>query len=568
MSKESVTLAKEIIKIHFGPTMAKVCQHLLNGRITYKLLVLKSGVTKDVVRECLLVGLQNNFIYYIEEFPVTWYVISIESVIKRLRYPLYLNVARRKFGSDAEILLSILITNGRMTNKQLVDEFLKTKPSQYMMYGRNIGEEQKKEASDLIGRILKHQFLISSKAHIEDCRLENSKTFTETHSRISEKFTMSRRSSKLNKDTKKSSKKRIHPSVVSKKGKKRRVVAEKNAPSFPDFDPLEERRRMERDQMAVENGEAVNNPVEDEQNEEIVLDDVNLWCINPKKFDAERVKEECIDLCRVRFKDLGGKIVEKMFEIAEGRGISSNTSESNFSMNEIVSAILEEDHHIQVEEIADYLELMAKDTASNYIHRYSNEKFNINVDNMMIALKQSIINSIISEKYDPVCTRIFNLLRDKPHLDVTQIAKYAIIDTKEAKKQVYKMWEGNILQTQEIPRTSDYAPGNTFYMWRVNPDAEIVFQNMCCQIMANVLKRMDFIVTTNQDLIKRGEMSKTLDSDARAEYSVNLSHMEQQRLDDLEEMRIRMLSIVHKLDDTLFALSFAPKMSLRSSLEE
>ena len=103
-------------------------------------------------------------------------------------------------------------------------------------------------------------------------------------------------------------------------------------------------------------------------------------------------------------------------------------------------------------------------------------------------MAQACIESIVKERYGSKPFRVFRLLMMKKLLEQKQVSDMALIPQKEAKEMLYSLLAENFVslqvgylggsgtghslhslhRSQEIPRTADYAPSRTYYLFSVN----------------------------------------------------------------------------------------------------
>ena len=86
----------------------------------------------------------------------------------------------------------------------------------------------------------------------------------------------------------------------------------------------------------------------------------------------------------------------------------------------------------------------------------------------MELICRATLESIVRERFGSKPLRIFRLLSLKQHLEQKQVSDMALVPNKEAKEILYSLLSENFISLQEIPRSTDYAPSRTFYLFSVN----------------------------------------------------------------------------------------------------
>eukprot|EP00002_Diphylleia_rotans_P025622 TRINITY_DN5071_c0_g1_i1.p1 TRINITY_DN5071_c0_g1~~TRINITY_DN5071_c0_g1_i1.p1 ORF type:complete len:424 (+),score=101.61 TRINITY_DN5071_c0_g1_i1:50-1321(+) len=127
-----VRLANLIIAEHFGPLSQLVANVLLErGRQTIHDVFMATKLKLKPIREILLSLIHHHLVGFMEEVirgrTITYYTISPENVILRLYFPRFIEFSRNAYGTEAELLVTEMIKNGRMTLDGLVDEVCSAK---------------------------------------------------------------------------------------------------------------------------------------------------------------------------------------------------------------------------------------------------------------------------------------------------------------------------------------------------------------------------------------------------------------------------------------------------------
>ena len=73
------------------------------------------------------------------------------------------------------------------------------------------------------------------------------------------------------------------------------------------------------------------------------------------------------------------------------------------------------------------------------------------------------------EKFGSKALRIFRVIREKLHVEESQLQGFVMIPAKEIKLLTYKLLENNFIQLQELRKSmSNNAPTKSFYLFYVD----------------------------------------------------------------------------------------------------
>ncbi|KAG4968356.1 hypothetical protein JHK87_034007 [Glycine soja] len=129
------------------PPLYTICENLFShGPLTLDQLVRYTDLTKDQVRNSLLVLVQHNCAQALVSAPQdddddadrlrvrTQYLVLFDNIIHRLRFPKFLEIVLRKLDEEFVKLLVGLLQDGRLTLKQMVDRESQGKGKCFMMH--------------------------------------------------------------------------------------------------------------------------------------------------------------------------------------------------------------------------------------------------------------------------------------------------------------------------------------------------------------------------------------------------------------------------------------------------
>jgi DNA-directed RNA polymerase III subunit RPC3 len=109
------------------------------------------------------------------------------------------------------------------------------------------------------------------------------------------------------------------------------------------------------------------------------------------------------------------------------------------------------------------------------------------------------VEGIVRERFGSKCLRVFRLLLVKRVLEQKQVVDMAMIPSKEARELLYSLLAENFISLQEIPRTMDYAPSRTFYLFSVNlPSVARLLLERTYQALGNIVSCRMFEMKTHK----------------------------------------------------------------------
>uniref|UniRef100_A0A8C4R5N6 DNA-directed RNA polymerase III subunit RPC3 n=1 Tax=Eptatretus burgeri TaxID=7764 RepID=A0A8C4R5N6_EPTBU len=149
------------------------------------------------------------------------------------------------------------------------------------------------------------------------------------------------------------------------------------------------------------------------------------------------------------------------------------------------------------------------------------------------TLAQCSLVSIVQERFGSRPARIFRLLLSKRHLEQKQVEDFAMIPSKEAKGMLYTMLSENFISLQELPKTPDFAPARTFYLYtvKVQPTASMILQR-CYKVEKRVLRL--FEKSQRIEAIVASVQASGADQSQLQEIEEMITAPEQQQLDHLK----------------------------------
>ena len=126
-------------------------------------------------------------------------------------------------------------------------------------------------------------------------------------------------------------------------------------------------------------------------------------------------------------------------------------------------------YHIR--HIEQHLQLLAQPPRSyvRRIDRNNRVEWMVDFPELVSQIRQSELQSIVSDRFGAVALRLVRILQEKGRLDEKQIANAALIRQKDIRATLTAMHEAGFLELQEVPRDHSYHASRTVFLWFFDP---------------------------------------------------------------------------------------------------
>jgi DNA-directed RNA polymerase III subunit RPC3 len=207
---------------------------------------------------------------------------------------------------------------------------------------------------------------------------------------------------------------------------------------------------------------------------------------------------------------------------------------------------LAKDQISRMAEIKRHLQLLAEDSC-RFVRLVGNRglgEWTVDFEALTKILKQSELESVITERFDGVATRLVRILNEKGKLDEKQVSNISLLKQKEARAALTLLYESGFIQLQEVPRDANRQPSRTIYLWCFDMERcrQLVLQD-CYKAMARCLQRANTEKQKMQPLLAKAERTDVV---GREEHY--LSKIERTALQSWKEKEERLLGQVARLD--------------------
>uniref|UniRef100_A0A8C4GQG4 DNA-directed RNA polymerase III subunit RPC3 n=1 Tax=Dicentrarchus labrax TaxID=13489 RepID=A0A8C4GQG4_DICLA len=452
MTAQEVRLCGLLLQEHFGEVVAKVGTHLLkSGAQNLRTIIHETGISLDLVKKSLCVLVQHGTCVFSSGRKApgspTEYRTSCDRILRILRYPRYIYTAKTLYGDTGELIIEELLQRGDMTMSSTV-KTVADRLTQNMEEGRSMDYS---EVSSAFSKLVETHFL-----------------------------------------------QRSTPATPAIPGTPAAPVstAPPTPESFPDCYRVPHVTLIGRGKrrLSNEDGEDQRNAKKTKMDSETHGDEGIYWQVNFERFHLHFRDQAIISAVANKLDQTSSEIVRTMLRMSEVTTSPTATCTKPLSANEIFRS-LPSSYNIPRPILDQYLTLLVDDPME-FVGKAGESgggMYVVNLHKALANLARATLESVVQERFGSRSARIFRLLLRKRHLEQKQVEDFAMIPAKEAKDMLYTLLSQNLVQLQEIPKTPDYAPSRTFYLYTVNqlPTARMLLQN-CYKTVANLIERRLF----------------------------------------------------------------------------
>ncbi|KAH1230700.1 DNA-directed RNA polymerase III subunit RPC3 [Glycine max] len=483
VTQHGIKFAVHLITKHFGKIVAKVCENLfIHGPLTLDQLVRYTDLTKDQVRNSLLVLVQHNCVQAFVSAPQdddddadrlrvrTQYLVLFDSILHRLRFPKFLEIVSRKLDEECVKLLDGLLRDGRLTLKQMVDRESQRKGKCLMIHVIE-NAVPTKVVRETLCKLLTARF-------VERCPAPEpvvSTSFKETTTR---------------KRGAKSAKIFEAPETLEQ-----RVVDAAVPGDVIRFSLAADTRCSVDRETNSDDAQMIS--VE----EEVAKEGQILWRANFEEFIRHLRHKVLIENVRTQHDDGTATVLSAVLEAT--RSVQKKVKTENsvpLSLDTIITEVMKTDtgRTMTVDRIR--ASLVQLGCSPSMILE---ESYSIDLKKIIEPARNEEVESIVLKRYGTDGYRIFRLLaKDCCFHDTDQIAASTLVEKKEASKLLYKLWKDNYLYMEKVGATVG-AKQTTILMWKVNKPLlwEYVLDEMYHAAL-NLSLRMAFEQEKDEELLK------------------------------------------------------------------
>eukprot|EP00066_Takifugu_rubripes_P003613 XP_003966326.1 PREDICTED: DNA-directed RNA polymerase III subunit RPC3 [Takifugu rubripes] len=526
MTTQEVRLCGLLLREHFGEVVEKLGTHLLrSGSQNLRTILHETGMPRDLVKKVLCVLVQNGVCVFNHRGPgrPTNYQANSNKILRILRYPRYIYTAKTLYGDTGELIIEELLQRGEMTMSRTV-KTVADRLTQNMEDGQCMDYS---EVSSAFCKLVETHFLqrcppVAGAGKADSAAPATPATQAGASAPTPESFPDCYRV----------------PQVTIRGQGKRRLSSE-------DVDQtIAKKAKMDPETHG---------------------DEGIYWQVNFERFHLHFRDQAIISAVANKLDQTSSEIVRTMLRMSEVTTSPAASCTKPLSANEIFRS-LPSTYNIARPILDQYLTLLVDDPME-FVGRAGESgggMFVVNLHKVLANLARATLESIVQERFGSRSARIFRLLLRKRHLEQKQVEDFAMVPAKEAKDMLYMLLSQNLVQLQEIPKTPDFAPSRTFYLYTCNqlPTARMLLQN-CYKTVANLIERRLFESKESKRLLEKSQRIEAIlaslqASGAEPEQLTEVEEMitapEKQQLDSLRLHINKLDSAENQVDDTIFIL--------------
>lgn len=187
--------------------------------------------------------------------------------------------------------------------------------------------------------------------------------------------------------------------------------------------------------------------------------------------------------------------------------------------------------------LAQYMERMAEELP--YFVKSGDQaggQFFVDLAESKRHLLTHFILAQVQARFGQPSARILRILLAKKYLEERNIAKMAMLSSKEARERLYVLLQHGFVHLQEVPKTADHAPSRTIYLWTVPLDRlKFTSTERLLKTLVNIAERVQHERSKYRTLIQKTERS-----DVAANLAGLLSSLERAQLEALNHVLNRL----------------------------
>ncbi|KAF3691973.1 DNA-directed RNA polymerase III subunit RPC3 [Channa argus] len=532
MTAQEVRLCGLLLREHFGEVVEKVGIHMLrNGTQNLRTILHETGTSLDLVKKSLCVLVQHGACVFSSgrkgPGSPTEYQITCDRILRILRYPRYIYTAKTLYGDTGELIIEELLQRGHMSMSSTV-KTVADRLTQNMEEGRSMDYS---EVSSTFSKLVETHFL-------QRCPpLAGAQTTDSTTAAT--------------------------PATPGTPASTTLPTPE----SYPECYKVPQVTLIGRGKrpLSSEDGDDQRNAKKAKLDPETHGDEGIYWQVNFERFHLHFRDQAIISAVANKLDQTSSEIVRTMLRMSEVMTSPTATCTKPLSANEIFRS-LPASYNIARPILDQYLTLLVDDPME-FVGKAGESgggMYVVNLHRALANLARATLESVVQERFGSRSARIFRLLLRKHHLEQKQVEDFAMIPAKEAKEMLYTLLSQNLVQLQEIPKTPDYAPSRTFYLYTVNqlPTARMLLQ-ICYKTVSNLIERRLFETKESKRLLEKSQRIEAIlaslqASGAEPEQLTEVEEMitapEKQQLEALRLHINKLDSAENQVDETIFLL--------------
>ncbi|KAG9275778.1 DNA-directed RNA polymerase III subunit RPC3 [Astyanax mexicanus] len=530
MTAQEVRLCGLLLQEHFGEVVEKMGTELLrSGALNLRALAHQTSTPLDLVKKSLCVLVQHGMCVFGPGRrgpggPVE-YTANCERILYMLRYPRYIYTAKSLYGDTGELVIEEILQRGQMTMSSTV---------------RTVADRLTHSMED--GQSMEYSEVITAFTRLVETH------FLQRCPPVDSMGTAGKASS--------------GSSDASAVPQPARPETHPDCYLIPQVHLTGRGKRR----RSNEDGEAEEiNAKKPRLENEVCGDEGIFWQVNFERFHLHFRHQSIISAVASKLDPTSSEIVRTMLRLSEVTTPANTAHTQALSANEIFRA-LPVSYNISRPILDQYLTLLVDDPME-FVSKTGDSgggMYVVNLHRALANLARVTLESVVQERFGSRSARIFRLLLRKRHLEQKQVEDFAMIPAKEAKDMLYTLLSQNLVQLQEIPKTPDFAPSRTFYLYTVNqlPTARLLLHN-CYKAVGNLIERRLFETKENRRLLEKSQRIEAIlaslqgggaDAAQLSDVEEMITAPERQQLEALRHHINKLDSSENQVDETIFLL--------------
>jgi DNA-directed RNA polymerase III subunit RPC3 len=400
---------------------------------------------------------------------IFYYEITVEQVLMRLKCAKFIALIRDRIGIYGELIMEELLEHGRLTSEDIIETVSQKlyQEKEEQLEGNRIEDFNsdystldvyKKNAKKALDLMVKDRFLKRVEKFISNEPNKSENTSQTAKDVALEGINLTRE--KLEKGIKR--KATDEKETENSKQKKRRKTVLRDSDD-EDVKKIDDKRdnvekNLETNVFESNNASKTEEPI--------------LWMVNFDQFIRTFRNEAISKYVSERINPTAAFIFKAILKLTAPYEKTKNDQISKIVNFDEIFRVIQADDEYQTSQrnVEKYLDIMSQEN-TQILQKMSSSNgggsYAINLSGIVERLKRQYAESIIEQKHGQIGCRIFRMLLMKKMLEQKQIAEFAMIPMHEARTLLYKMLEDEVVELQEVPKHSDYAPSRTFFLWNV-----------------------------------------------------------------------------------------------------
>lgn len=135
-------------------------------------------------------------------------------------------------------------------------------------------------------------------------------------------------------------------------------------------------------------------------------------------------------------------------------------------------------------------------------------KFEVATKDLLTYLRGRLVHQSIRDHHGDVSARICSILETKGHLEGEAIAESAMVPAKDAREMLHRLYKTNYISLLYLQNAKQHNPANAIYLWHVDKKRihRTVLLNIC-RAICNLRQRRQHEVQIGKDWIERAKLA-------------------------------------------------------------